>query len=65
MRPWFRRGPFRYVRHPNYLAVVIEGVAIPMLHTAWITATTFTLLNLWLLAVRVRCEERALAEHTT
>lgn len=57
------RGPYRFMRHPNYLAVVIEGVALPMIHTAWLTALTFTLLNGALLAVRIRCEERALAEH--
>jgi len=55
------RGPYRWLRHPNYLAVVIEGVAVPLAHTAWITATVFSLANAWLLAVRIRCEERALA----
>ncbi len=56
-------GPYRYVRHPNYLAVVIEGLAVPMVHTAWVTALVFTALNAVLLAVRVRCEEQALAAH--
>jgi methyltransferase len=54
------RGPYRFLRHPNYVAVVVEGVALPLVHTAWVTATTFTLLNAWLLTVRIRCEERAL-----
>jgi len=57
------RGPYLFVRHPNYLAVVIEGVAIPMIHGAWITAVVFTVLNAGLLAVRIGCEERALADH--
>ena len=58
------RGPYRLVRHPNYLAVAIEGVALPMIHTAWLTALWFTLANAVLLAVRIACEERALASHT-
>ena len=56
-------GPFRFLRHPNYLAVVVEGFAVPLVHTAWWTAIGFTLLNAWLLAVRIRCEEDALAAH--
>ncbi len=55
-------GPFRYLSHPNYLAVVLEGLALPLIHTAWITALTFTALNAALLAVRIRVEERALRE---
>ena len=58
------RGPYRLVRHPNYVAVAIEGVALPMIHTAWLTALVFTLANAALLAVRIGCEERALASHT-
>ena len=56
-------GPYRWMRHPNYLAVILEGVAIPMIHGAWITAVAFSLLNAALLTVRIRCEERALAQH--
>jgi methyltransferase len=57
------RGPYRWVRHPNYVAVVAEGIAVPLLHTAWLTAAAFTALNAALLVVRIRCEERALAAH--
>ena len=53
-------GPYRWLRHPNYAAVVIEGIALPMVHTAWLTATVFTALNAALLAVRLRVEEAAL-----
>jgi methyltransferase len=60
-----RRGPYRYLRHPNYLAVIMEGFAIPLIHTAWITAIAFSLLNALLLKVRIRCEEEALAAHST
>ena len=54
-------GPYRWFRHPNYVAVVVEGVALPLVHTAWITAVLFTALNFALLTVRLRCEEAALA----
>ena len=53
-------GPYRFLRHPNYLAVVIEMVAIPMVHGAWLTAVVFSLANAALLAVRIRAEEKAL-----
>ena len=59
--PLVRRGPYRWLAHPNYVAVVVEGVALPMVHTAWVTAVTFTALNLPLLAVRIRAEEAAMA----
>ena len=62
--PVVTRGPYRFVRHPNYTAVAIEGVALPMIHTAWLTALVFTLANTALLAVRIGCEERALGTHT-
>jgi methyltransferase len=39
----------------------VEGFALPLVHTAWVTALAFTVLNAWLLAVRIRCENRALA----
>jgi methyltransferase len=54
-------GPYRWLRHPNYVAVVAEGIALPLVHTAWVTALTFTVLNAWLLSVRVRVENAALA----
>lgn len=53
-------GPYRFLRHPNYLAVVIEGIAIPLVHTAFLTAVGFSLLNAWMLRTRIRCEELAL-----
>ena len=56
-------GPYRFVRHPNYLAVVVEGFAVPLVHSAWVTAIGFALLNAWLLVVRIRCEEGALSIH--
>ncbi len=53
-------GPYRFLRHPNYLAVALEVPAIPLVHTAWLTAAVFGLANLALLAVRIRVEDRAL-----
>jgi methyltransferase len=58
--PLVGRGPYRLMRHPNYLAVVVEGAALPLVHGAWITALCFTALNAPLLAVRLRCENAAL-----
>jgi methyltransferase len=54
------RGPYRLMPHPNYLAVVIEGVALPLVHTAWITALVFTALNAAVLRTRIRVENAAL-----
>ncbi|MYV38730.1 hypothetical protein GT030_07570 [Streptomyces sp. SID1328] len=59
--PLVARGPYRLLRHPNYVAVVAEGVALPLVHTAWVTAVAFTVLNAAVLTVRIRCENQALA----
>jgi methyltransferase len=61
-RPLVATGPYRWLRHPNYLAVVLEFVAIPLVHGAWVAAVVFSLANLVVLAIRIRVEERALAE---
>ncbi len=55
-----RAGPYRWLRHPNYVAVVIEFLAAPLLFGAWRTALVFSLADLLALRVRIRCEERAL-----
>jgi methyltransferase len=59
--PLVTAGPYRWFAHPNYVAVVIEGAALPLAGSAWITACVFTVLNAALLTVRLRCETRALA----
>jgi methyltransferase len=61
--PLVRRGPYRLLPHPNYIAVVLEGVVLPLVATGWITATAFTVLNaVLLLGFRIPAEERALRE---
>ena len=59
--PPVRSGPYRLLRHPNYVVVVVEGVALPLVHACWLTAVGFTLANAALLAVRLRAENAALA----
>ena len=56
-----RKGPYRFIRHPNYLAVIVELAAIPLFHSAYWSAIGFGLANLLLLRHRIRVEERALA----
>jgi methyltransferase len=58
--PLIVKGPYRYLRHPNYLAVVVELLCVPLIHGAWLTALLFTAVNGVLLTVRIRSEEQAL-----
>jgi methyltransferase len=55
-----RHGPYRWLRHPNYVAVALEGAALPLIGGAWITAVVFTVANLALLTWRIRTENDAL-----
>ncbi|MFF0669998.1 isoprenylcysteine carboxyl methyltransferase family protein [Streptomyces tendae] len=55
-------GPYRFLRHPNYVAVVVEVAALPLVHSAWLTAAVSTAANAMLLTVRLRCENTALAQ---
>ncbi|MDJ1132977.1 isoprenylcysteine carboxyl methyltransferase family protein [Streptomyces iconiensis] len=59
--PRVTTGPYRWLRHPNYVVVAVEGIALPMVHDAWLTALVFTVCNAALLGIRLRCEESALA----
>ena len=54
-------GPYRYVRHPNYLAVAAEFLALPMLGGAWMSALALSIVDGLVLADRIRAEERLLA----
>jgi methyltransferase len=60
--PAIATGPYKIIRHPNYLAVAIELLSLPLVHGAWICALVFTLANAALMAVRIPAEERALGE---
>ncbi|RLV04667.1 hypothetical protein CTZ27_11785 [Streptomyces griseocarneus] len=59
--PLVSSGPYRWVRHPNYVIVIAEGIALPLVYDAWMTALLFTLANAALLTVRMRVENKALA----
>jgi len=61
------RGPYRFawMRHPNYWIVAVEGIALPLVHSAWLTAVVFTVLNaVLLLGFRIPVENRALRSLT-
>ena len=59
-RPVVDTGPYRYVRHPNYTIVIVEMLAIPLIHTAYLTALVCSVLNVFVLRARIRLEEVAL-----
>jgi methyltransferase len=66
--PLVTGGPYRWswLRHPNYVVVAVEGVALPLVHTAWITALVFTVLNaILLLGFRIPAENRAMDAAST
>ena len=58
--PLVTSGPYRVLRHPNYVAVVAEGAALPLVHGAWVTSLVFTVVDAALLRVRFQVEEAAL-----
>ena len=58
-------GPYRLLRHPNYVAVALEIASIPMLHGAWLTALVFSAANAVVLGVRISAEETALRRLTS
>ncbi|MGU3501375.1 isoprenylcysteine carboxyl methyltransferase family protein [Mycobacterium sp. C31M] len=58
--PRITGGPYRLVPHPNYVAVVLEGAALPLVGGAWITAGVFSVANALLLRTRIRVEDEAL-----
>jgi methyltransferase len=57
-------GPYRFIPHPNYVAVVLEGAALPLVGGAWITALAFSVANAALLRTRIRVEDEALRSLT-
>jgi methyltransferase len=59
-----KKGPYKYLRHPNYTIVVLEILLIPLLFQAYCTAAIFSILNVWMLSVRIPLEEKALMTET-
>jgi len=59
--PLVRRGPYRWLRHPNYVVVAGEIAVLPLAFGAWQIAVVFSLANALVLWIRIRSEERALA----
>lgn len=59
--PLVKRGPYRFVRHPNYVIVTLEVALLPLLFGLWPLALLFSILNAAILWVRIRCENKALA----
>lgn len=61
-KPLVHRGPYRYLRHPNYAIVTAEIAVLPLVFGLWQIALAFSLLNLLVLRERIRAENEALAE---
>lgn len=59
--PVVDQGVYRYVRHPNWLGVIIEIASVPLIHTAYLTAIIYSLLNAFVIGKRVKIEEQALS----
>ena len=58
------KGPYAYIRHPNYVVVCLEIAVLPLMFQAYVTAIVFTILNSIMLSVRIPVEEKALKEVT-
>ncbi len=59
-----KKGPYAFMRHPNYVIVTTELLVLPLIFSAYFTAILFTLLNVWMLSVRIPVEEKALKQAT-
>ncbi|MFE8702166.1 isoprenylcysteine carboxyl methyltransferase family protein [Cytobacillus sp. FJAT-54145] len=59
-----KKGPYQFLKHPNYVIVTIEFIILPLLFQAYITACLFTFLNMLILSIRIPAEEKALKELT-
>lgn len=60
--PLVKKGPYRFMKHPNYMAVIGEIILIPLIFHLYVTAVVFTLLNALMLSVRISEEDKALAK---
>lgn len=61
--PLIVRGPYKYVKHPNYIIVAVEILVLSLLFNGYLTAIFFTILNIWMMSVRIPAEERALKQY--
>lgn len=59
-----KKGPYAFMRHPNYVIVTTELLVLPLIFSAYFTAILFTILNIWMLSVRIPVEEKALKQAT-
>ena len=63
-QPLVDSGIYSYLRHPNWLGVILEIVALPLIHSAYFTAIFFSIANALLMSKRIKAEEQALSEDT-
>ncbi|WP_210367817.1 isoprenylcysteine carboxylmethyltransferase family protein [Bacillus sp. REN3] len=59
-----KKGPYRMIKHPNYLIVTVELIIIPLMFNAFFTFVLFTILNILILSIRIPAEEKALKQLT-
>ncbi|MDZ5723076.1 isoprenylcysteine carboxyl methyltransferase family protein, partial [Bacillus sp. SXabc123] len=59
-----KKGPYKWMKHPNYTVVILEILLIPLLYQAYVTMCLFSILNAVLLTVRIRAEDKALEEYS-
>ena len=62
--PVVESGLYLYLKHPNWLGVILEITFLPLIHSAYLTAITFSLVNAWLMSRRIQTEEQALTKNT-
>lgn len=62
--PVVDEGIYRYLRHPNWLGVILEIAALPLIHGAYLTAIIFSVANAWVMSQRIKTEEEALGENS-
>ena len=62
--PVVESGLYRYLKHPNWLGVILEIAFLPLIHSAYFTAIAFSLANAWLMSQRIKTEEQALVKNT-
>jgi len=58
------KGPYQFIKHPNYVVVAVEILIIPLLFEAYITSLVFTMLNVVMMTIRIPAEEKALQTYT-